>query len=120
LLALKNASATPLVELVVISPFSKKGYQSNGGDTRNYNNSYDEADILRLMAQGLGLPTSKLGWATKGTPMADFFSTKDKKRGFPSPSRLANRTWEKANKSATLCKCPARSEISRGCNDLLT
>ena len=67
------------VELVVVSPFSKKGYQSKGGDTRNYNNSYDEADILRLIAQGLGLPTSKLGWATKGTPMADFFSTKHKK-----------------------------------------
>jgi len=65
------------VELVVISPFSKKGYQSPGGDSRNYNNSYDEADILRLMAQGLGLPTSNLGWAANGVPMADFFSSGD-------------------------------------------
>ncbi len=62
------------VELVVVSPFSKPGYQSPGGDSRNYNSSYDEGDILRLMAQGLGLPTSNLGWATNGLPMADFFS----------------------------------------------
>ncbi len=66
------------VELVVVSPFSKRGYQSPGGDTRNYNSSYDEGDTLRLMAQGLGLPTSNLGWATNGLPMADFFSTEDK------------------------------------------
>ncbi len=65
------------VELVVVSPFSKRGYQSHGGDTRNYNSSYDEGDILRLMAEGLGLPTSNLGWATNGLPMADFFSTED-------------------------------------------
>jgi acid phosphatase len=63
------------VELVVVSPFSKPGYQSNGGDKRNYNNSYDEGDILRLMVEGLGLPTSKLGWATHGVPMADFFNS---------------------------------------------
>jgi hypothetical protein len=63
------------VELVVVSPFSKRGYKSHGGDKRNYNNSYDAADILRLMAQGLGLPTSKLGWATNGLPMADFFKS---------------------------------------------
>jgi phosphatidylinositol-3-phosphatase len=61
------------VELVVVSPFSKKGYKSKGGDTRNYNKSYDEGDILHLMAEGLGLPTTDLGWATKGLPMADFF-----------------------------------------------
>lgn len=63
------------VELVVVSPFSKRAYQSPGGDSRNYNNSYDEGDILRLIAQGLGLPTSNLGWATNGVPMADFFTT---------------------------------------------
>ncbi len=63
------------VELVVVSPLSKRGYQSPGGDTRNYNNSYDEGDILRLMAEGLGLPTSNLGWAANGLPMADFFTT---------------------------------------------
>jgi acid phosphatase len=62
------------VELVVVSPFSKKAYKSHGGDKRNYNKSYDAADILRLMAQGLGLHTSNLGWAAKGLPMADFFS----------------------------------------------
>jgi phosphatidylinositol-3-phosphatase len=61
------------VELVVVSPFSKKAYQSPGGDARNYHKSYDEADILRLMAEGLGLPTSDLGWATDAVPMADFF-----------------------------------------------
>ena len=40
---------------------------------RNYHKSYDAADILRLVAQGLGLPTSNLGWANNGLPMADFF-----------------------------------------------
>jgi hypothetical protein len=65
------------VELVVVSPFSKRGYRSHGGDQRNYNQSYDEGDILRLMAQGLGLPTSNLGWADKGLPMADFFRSED-------------------------------------------
>jgi hypothetical protein len=29
---------------------------------------------LRLMAQGLGLPTSNLGWAADGVPMDDFFT----------------------------------------------
>jgi len=66
------------VELVVVSPFSKKGYKSHGGDKRNYNKSYDEGDILRLMAQGLGLTTSNLGWATNGLPMADFFKSEHK------------------------------------------
>jgi len=65
------------VELVVVSPFSKPGYQSPGGDPRNYNNSYDAADILALIAQALGLPTSNLGWAANGVPMADFFSSQD-------------------------------------------
>jgi hypothetical protein len=66
------------VELVVVSPFSKKGYKSHGGDPRNYNKSYDAGDILRLIAQGLGLPTSNLGWADNAVPMADFFSSDDK------------------------------------------
>ncbi len=69
------------VELVVISPYSKRGYQSPGGDTRNYNSSYDAANILRLIAQGLGLPTSNLGWAANGVPMADFFSSEGKGDG---------------------------------------
>ncbi len=67
------------VELVVISPYSKSGYQSPGGDSRNYNSSYDEGDILNLIAQGLGLPTTNLGWAADGLPMADFFNTDDQK-----------------------------------------
>jgi len=61
------------VELVVVSPYSKKHYKSQGGDLRNYNSSYDAGDILRLIAQGLGLPTSNLGWADDGSPMAEFF-----------------------------------------------
>ncbi len=72
------------VELVVISPLSKQGYQSPGGDTRNYNKSYDAADILALMAQGLGLPTSNLGWAANGVPMADFFFTEDQFQQTPA------------------------------------
>jgi len=60
----------------VVSSFSKRGYKSHGGDKRNYNKSYDAGDILRLMAQGLGLPTSNLGWAADGLPMADFFKQK--------------------------------------------
>lgn len=63
------------VEVVVISPYSKKGYQSHGGDSRNYNDSYDEGDILRLIAQGLGLPSSNLGWAADGVPLSDFFTS---------------------------------------------
>jgi acid phosphatase len=65
------------VELVVVSPHSKKHYQSKGSDKRNYNKSYDAADILRLMVQALGLPTSNLGWATNGQPMADFFTSEE-------------------------------------------
>jgi hypothetical protein len=61
------------VELVVVSPKSLKGHKSKGGDTRNYKSSYDEGDILRTMAQGLGLSTANLGWATDGVFMADFF-----------------------------------------------
>ena len=65
------------VEVVIISPLAKRGYQSPGGDSRNYNGSYDEGDILRLIAQGLGLPTSNLGWATNGVPLTDFFTGND-------------------------------------------
>jgi phosphatidylinositol-3-phosphatase len=61
------------VELVVVSPRSKKGYKSKGGDSHNYNRSYEEGNILRTMAQGLGLPTSDLGAAKDSVPMADFF-----------------------------------------------
>lgn len=71
------------VEIVVVSPFSKRGYQSPGGDSRNYNNSYDEGDILRLMAEGLGLPYSDLGWAANAVPMADFFSSNGQELKLP-------------------------------------
>jgi phosphatidylinositol-3-phosphatase len=63
------------VELVVVSPYSKKGYKSKGGDSHNYNHSYEEGDILRTIAQGLGLPTSNLGSAAESMPMADFFES---------------------------------------------
>lgn len=61
------------VELVVVSPSAKRGYQSAGGDTANFNSSYEEENILRTIAQGLGLNTSDLGAATTALPMADFF-----------------------------------------------
>jgi hypothetical protein len=37
----------------------------------------ESSDSRSQSAQGLGLPTSNLGWATDGLPMADFFSTED-------------------------------------------
>jgi phospholipase C len=61
------------VELVVVSPFSKLGYQSPGGDLANFNDSYEEENILRTIAEGLGLSTSDLGAASTAVPMADFF-----------------------------------------------
>ncbi|HEY1657749.1 MAG TPA: alkaline phosphatase family protein [Candidatus Sulfotelmatobacter sp.] len=61
------------VEVVMISPYSKKGYKSKDGDGHNYHSSYEEGNILRTMAQGLGLPTSELGAATADIPMSDFF-----------------------------------------------
>jgi phosphatidylinositol-3-phosphatase len=61
------------VELVMVSPYSKKGYKSTAGDSHNYKNTYQGGNILRTMAQGLGLPTSDLGAATTDIPMSDFF-----------------------------------------------
>jgi len=61
------------VEVVMVSPFGKKGYKSKGGDSHNYNNAYEEGNVLRTIAQGLGLPTSNLGAATSDIPMSDFF-----------------------------------------------
>ncbi|HYY72934.1 MAG TPA: hypothetical protein VE778_05020, partial [Candidatus Bathyarchaeia archaeon] len=58
---------------VVISARSKPGYKSTAGDPANYNNTYDEANILRTLAEALGLNTSGLGAASKRLPMADFF-----------------------------------------------
>lgn len=61
------------VEVVMVSPFGKKAYKSKDGDSHNYNDTYEEGNILRTMAQGLGLPTSNLGAAAADIPMADFF-----------------------------------------------
>ncbi len=60
-------------ETVVISPVSKLAYQSTAGDPANFNNTYDAANILRTIAEGLGLSTSGLGGAASRVPMADFF-----------------------------------------------
>src|SRR5205085_3001016 len=61
------------VETVMISAVSKMGYQSVAGDPANYNNTYDEASILRTIADALGVKTSGLGGASTRVPMADFF-----------------------------------------------
>ena len=61
------------VETVVISGRSKPGYQSMAGDPANFNNTYDEASIVRTIADALGLKTSGLGAAATRVPMADFF-----------------------------------------------
>ena len=36
-------------------------YQSTAGDPANFNNTYDGANILRTIAEALGLNTSGLG-----------------------------------------------------------
>jgi hypothetical protein len=61
------------VETVLISARSKTAYQSTAGDPANYNNTYDAANILRTIAEALGLNTSGLGGAATRVPMADFF-----------------------------------------------
>jgi hypothetical protein len=61
------------VETVIISARSKMGYQSTAGDPANLNNTYDEANILRTIADALGVKTSGLGGAANRVPMADFF-----------------------------------------------
>jgi len=75
-----NCSATTVgqgcggqVETVVISALSKLAYQSTAGDPANLNNTYDEANILRTIADALGVKTSGLGGAATRVPMADFF-----------------------------------------------
>jgi acid phosphatase len=62
------------VETVVVSARSKPGYQSMAGDPANYNSTYDEANIVRTIADALGLKTSGLGAAATRVPMADFFN----------------------------------------------
>ena len=61
------------VETVLISPLSKLAYKSTAGDPANFNSTYDEASILRTIADALGLKTSGLGAAASRVPMADFF-----------------------------------------------
>ena len=61
------------VETVVVSARSKPAYQSMAGDPANFNNTYDEANIVRTIADALGLKTSGLGAAAPRVPMADFF-----------------------------------------------
>ena len=61
------------VETVVISPLSKLAYKSTAGDPANFNSTYDGANLLRTMADALGLKTSGLGAAATRVPMADFF-----------------------------------------------
>lgn len=61
------------VETVLISAVGKKAYKSTAGDTANHDNAYDGANLLRTMAEALGLNTSGLGAAATRLPMADFF-----------------------------------------------
>jgi hypothetical protein len=61
------------VETVLISPRSKMAYQSTAGDAANFNGTYDEANILRTIAEALGVKTSSLGGAATRVPMVDFF-----------------------------------------------
>ena len=61
------------VETVIISARSKLAYQSTAGDPANFNTTYDEASILRTIADALGVKTSGLGGAATRVPMADFF-----------------------------------------------
>jgi len=61
------------VETVLISPLGKLAYKSTVGDPANFNTTYDEASILRTIAEALGLNTAGLGGAATRLPMADFF-----------------------------------------------
>jgi len=61
------------VETVLISPHSIAGHKQTSGDPQAYNKGYDEGNILRTIAQGLGLPTTNLGWADTAVAMAEFF-----------------------------------------------
>jgi hypothetical protein len=65
------------VETVLVSVRSKMAYQSTAGDPANYNN-YDAANILRTVAEALGLNPSGLGGAATRLPMADFFQQSDR------------------------------------------
>jgi hypothetical protein len=59
--------------MVVVSAQSLAGHKQTSGDPQAYNKGYDEGNILRTIAQGLGLPTTNLGWADTAVPMTEFF-----------------------------------------------
>lgn len=61
------------VEAVLVSNYSLLKHKQTKGDPQAYNKGYDEGNILRTMAQGLGLPTTNLGWADSAVPMLEFF-----------------------------------------------
>jgi acid phosphatase len=61
------------VETVLISPYSIARHKQTSGDPQAYNKGYDEGNILRTIAQGLGLPTTNLGWADTAVAMTEFF-----------------------------------------------
>jgi acid phosphatase len=61
------------VEAVLVSNYSLLKHKQTSGDPQAYNKGYDEGNILRTMAQGLGLPTTNLGWADSAAPMREFF-----------------------------------------------
>src|SRR2546421_62388 len=58
---------------VVVTARSKLAYRCRAGGRANFNSTYDEASILRTIADALGLKTSGLGAAASRVPMADFF-----------------------------------------------
>ncbi|MGA2696039.1 MAG: alkaline phosphatase family protein [Terriglobales bacterium] len=61
------------VEAVLVSNYSLLKHKQTKGDPQAYNKGYDEGNILHTMAQGLGLPTTNLGWADSAVPMIEFF-----------------------------------------------
>jgi acid phosphatase len=61
------------VETVLVSPYSIAGHKQSSGDPQAYDKGYDEGNVLRTIAQGLGLPTTNLGWADTAIAMAEFF-----------------------------------------------
>ncbi len=61
--------------MVVVSPSGKAAYKQTGTDPNNYLGSYEEENILRTIAQTLGLNYSNLGAAAKAAPMSDFFNS---------------------------------------------
>jgi acid phosphatase len=61
------------IETVLVSPYSIAGHKQTSGDPQAYDKGYDEGNVLRTIAQGLGLPTTNLGWADTAVAMTEFF-----------------------------------------------